>query len=46
MATMNIPEDERIEDPCEYMAQLAQVFLPLMKWEFKESYRSKKKINI
>jgi len=39
-----IPDDERIEDPCEYMAQLAQKFLPLKKWGFKESYRSDKEI--
>ena len=39
---MGIPGNERIEDPCEEMARLAQSFLPLKQWGFIESYRSKK----
>ncbi len=37
---MVAPEDERVEDPCSYMAHLAETFLPLKEWGFKESYRS------
>jgi len=36
---LGVPEDERIEDPCDYMAQLAQTYLPLQKLGFKESAR-------
>ena len=39
---MNTYENERMEDPCEYMAQLAQKYLPLNHWGFKESFRSNK----
>lgn len=39
---MAAPEDERVENPCSYMAHLAEAFLPLKKWGFKESYRSDK----
>lgn len=37
---MTIPEDERVEDPCSYMAYLAEAFLSLRRWGFVESYRS------
>ncbi len=36
---MILPENERIEDPCEEMARLAEAFLPLKKWNFRESTR-------
>jgi hypothetical protein len=39
---MSIPENEQVEDPCEYMADLAKTRLPLNRWNFNESYRSKK----
>jgi hypothetical protein len=39
---MSIPEDERVENPCEYMADLANTHLPLDRWGFRESYRSEK----
>jgi hypothetical protein len=41
---MGIPESERVEHPSEYMAQLAQSFLPLETWSFEESYKSEKRI--
>lgn len=34
---MNIPENERIDDPCEYMNILATTFLPIRRWGFQES---------
>jgi hypothetical protein len=39
---MSISYNERIDNPCEEMAQLARKFLPLAKWEFNETYRSVK----
>jgi hypothetical protein len=39
---MNTSKNEGIEDPCEEMALLAQNFLPLERFGFTESYRSKK----
>jgi hypothetical protein len=39
---MNIPYEERIDDPCGEMAHLAERFLPLKKWGFDETYRSSK----
>lgn len=36
---MVAPEDERVEDPWGYMDSLAQEFLPLKKWGFRESAR-------
>jgi hypothetical protein len=38
---MKIPDEERVDDACEYMSNLAQTYLPLKRWGFKESYRSK-----
>ena len=40
---MNIPEDERVENVCEFMGHLAHTYLPLGRWNFQESYRSKEK---
>jgi hypothetical protein len=37
---MNIPDEERVEDTCEFMANLAMSILPLGRWGFKEDYRS------
>lgn len=39
---MYIPDNERIDNPCDYMAKLALGNLPLDHWGFKESYRSEK----
>jgi len=39
---MDIPKNERIEDPCKEMARLAQDFLPLNQWGFTEIHRSMK----
>lgn len=36
---MRPSDEERIDDPCKYMAQLAQRILPLAKWGFEESFR-------
>jgi len=36
---LGVPDEERIDDPCEYMAQLGRDFLPLQKWGFNESAR-------
>lgn len=38
---MSIPKSEQIENPCQYMSQLAHEYLPLDYWGFKESYSSK-----
>jgi hypothetical protein len=37
---MNIPDEEQVEDPCEFMSQLANTHLPLKQWGFEESYRT------
>jgi hypothetical protein len=39
---MNIPHEEHITDPCDEMARLAKMFLPIENWEFEEKYRSVK----
>jgi hypothetical protein len=36
--------DEVVNDPCEYMAQLAQRILPLAKWGFEENFRLGKRL--
>jgi hypothetical protein len=41
---MDIPENEIVKDPIEYILQLAHSILPINKWGFKESYRSSKEI--
>jgi hypothetical protein len=37
---MKIPDNERVDDPCKYMLDLALKYLPLNQWAFKESYRT------
>jgi len=37
-------KDEIVDDPCEYMAQLAQRILPLAKWGFEENIRPGERI--
>ena len=39
---MNIPTNELIDNPCEYMTQLAITLLPLQKWNFQESKKLSK----
>ena len=39
---MVIPDEEQVEDVCEFMAEKAHAFLPFNRWEFIESYRSNK----